>query len=81
MSALGELRKPLAAAAAGRAELHLLGHDGHLDDPGVCPAAWSAPMAEVSAHWPCGYEAFSMFAPTWMLPSAARSAAPTGKCE
>ena len=48
-----ELREPLAAAAAGRADVHALGRHRHLSDPRR-PAATSAPIAEVSAHWPCG---------------------------
>ena len=43
------------------------------------PDAISAPIADASAHWPCGYAAFSTFAPTWIEPSSARSAAPTRK--
>jgi hypothetical protein len=27
------------------------------------PPATSAPIADASAHWPCGYAAFSTFAP------------------
>ena len=53
---------------------------GHLRDPRL-PAATSAPSAEASAHWPCGYAAFSTLEPTYTSPSTPRSAAPTGKCE
>jgi hypothetical protein len=47
----------------------------------VRPAATSTPMADASAHCPCGYAEFSTFAPAWIEPSSARSAAPTRKRE
>lgn len=50
---------------------------GWCAEPSALTAMIMAVRAEGSAHQPCGKEAFSMLAPTWMRPCSSRMATPT----